>query len=170
MLVVCKSFGLLVFGFPFTYRTIEQPFNKQPLYSPFPNGERPDPPAVKVLETITATEGALICDVEWAPGLKVASPPVTVRLCSLRFILKVLQTVTQYCVHTYKPAHIPRGFLEGIGVCIGVPAKLSGAKLRRQRWAQPKKGGKLLPMVRSVAPIRFRVGGGGKVERSRKWV
>ena len=28
------------------------------------------------------------------------------------------------------------------------------------RWAQPKKGGKLLPVVRSVAPIQFRVGEG----------
>ena len=56
----------------------------------------------------------------------------------------------------FKPAHIHHmGFGRGLGCVLGYLQ--TGAKLRTQR-TQPKKGGELLPMVRRVAPIRFRVG------------
>ena len=51
-----------------------------------------------------------------------------------------------------------RGFWRGLGCVLGYLQSGAKLELRTQRWAQPKKRGKLLPMVRHVAPIRFRVG------------
>ena len=64
---------------------------------------------------------------------------------------------------TFKPAHIQYtcGSLEGIGACIGVLAKQGQTQDTNGR-AQPKKGGKWLPVIRNVAqsgPVRK----GGKV-------